>query len=356
MGSIGHEQVSVAVIGAGIIGTHHASLIANCPDSHLAAVVDPTEAGSNLARTYNCDYFPSVEALLKSKCQVDGAIVCTPNATHVRISQLLSGQGLHLLIEKPLATSVEAGKDLLDVCQTNGTRICVGHHRRSHASVEAARNALTSGSIGKCIAVSGVWVALKTNSYFNGASSWHREPSGDIIWTNLIHEVDLLQYFLGPIRRVFAERSVSLRGYAGEEGLAMTLRFASGAVGTFIALDNSASPFNIEAGTGESVSYPFTGQDCYRFFGTRGTLTVPDGKVWKPQSLEKGRLSQWIESKLEWGDQEVYQRQLGNFVSVVRGSGEPVCSGADGLRAVAVCDAVRRSLTVGGPVDVESIE
>ncbi|ETN39308.1 uncharacterized protein HMPREF1541_05531 [Cyphellophora europaea CBS 101466] len=356
MGSLGHEKVTIAVIGAGVIGSHHASLVANCPDSCLSAIVDPTEAGRLLAEEYGCEYFTDTTGLLQSPSHVDAAIVCTPNSTHEPISKLLSEYGIHLLIEKPVTTTVEEGKALLKVCRQNGIRVCIGHHRRSHPSIEAAKQSLDTGSIGQCIGVSGVWVALKPNEYFNGPGAWHREKSGDVVLINLIHEVDLLQYLLGPIQRVFAESSISSRGYAAEEGVAITLKFTCGVVGTFLALDNAASPFSIEGAIGESPLYPFTGKDCYRFFGSRGTLTVPDGRLWQPECLDKGRLSGMKQSQLQWNHQDAYQRQVRNFINVARCLEEPVCSVVDGLSAVAVCEAVRRSLSEGSPVDVEQID
>ena len=151
---------------------------------------------------------------------------------------------------------------------------------------------------------------------------------------------------------MYAEKAPSTRGYEAEEGVAITLRFQNGAVGTFLALDNAASPFNIEGATGENtVMYPSTGQDCYRILGTEGTLSVPDNKLWKHEELRKGRNGKMLQRFLEAGDSDAYENQLANFIGVVRDEEQPSCSGAAGLIAVAVCEAIVKSLEAELPMD-----
>ncbi|RAO72393.1 uncharacterized protein BHQ10_008405 [Talaromyces amestolkiae] len=173
---------------------------------------------------------------------------------------------------------------------------------RSQLSIDAA----IVWSIGTVIGVSGVWASLKPPEYFQGNGKWRGGLDGGVILINLIHEVDLLQYLIGPIQRVYAEKALSIRSHEAEEGLSLTLRFQSGVVGTFLALDNVASPFNIEAGTGENQElYPFSGQDCYRIFGTSGTLSIPDNKLWSYTEPKKGRNSlPWRYIRLDSQDLE----------------------------------------------------
>ncbi|GAM35780.1 hypothetical protein TCE0_017r04370 [Talaromyces pinophilus] len=220
---------------------------------------------------------------------------------------------------------------------------------QSQLSIDAA----IVWSIGTVIGVSGVWASLKPPEYFQGNGEWRGGLDGGVILINLIHEVDLLQYLLGSIQRVYAEKAPSIRNHEAEEGLAATFRFQSGVVGTFLALDNAASPFNIEAGTGENQElYPFSGQDCYRIFGTRGTLSIPDNKLWSYAEPEKGRNSKMQNRALDCEVGDVYEDQLRNFIEVVRGTEDPVCSGEAGLSAVAVCEAIKESLRTNQPVDV----
>lgn len=170
---------------------------------------------------------------------------------------------------------------------------------------------------------------------------------------NLIHEIDIMHYLLGPITRVFAEKSISRRGFDAEEGVAIVLKFESGVVGTFLLLDNVPSPHSFEAGTGENPMIPKAGKDVYRIIGSEGMVSVPDMK-WSRYDAVKS----WTETLRETEvkvitDKAPFELQIKHFVEVVAGREEPVCSGAAGLRAVVVCEAVKKALTTGLPVDIE---
>lgn len=355
MFSLSDEFVSIVVVGAGIIGSKHASFIVRSGNAILVGIIDPTSAGAQLASKHSCAYFRDVSEMLSVGFKPDAAIVCTPNETHVPISMELASAGIHLLIEKPVSTSVKSGKTLLKFCREKGVRVCVGHHRRLHSSVSVAKLALQSGTIGNVIGVSGLWAALKPDSYFEGNGQWRAGPGGGVVYINLIHEIDLLQCLVGRVTRVSAEQAVSTRGNPAVEGVAVTLRFDTGAVGTFLALDSSPSPFTIEQGTGENPAFPFSGKDSYRLFGPKGAMSIPDNSFWRPTETEKGWYSELGEVSLDYTPVDPYERQLENFVNVVKNLEWPSCSGEDGLAAVAVCEAVIMSLQDGQPVEVETV-
>ena len=170
-----------------------------------------------------------------------------------------------------------------------------------------------------------------------------------MIRINLIHEVDLLQHLFGPISRVYAEGTLAQRGNAAEEGAAMVLRFASGAVGTFLLSDATPSGHNFESGTGENPMIPKSGNDFYRVFGTSGTLSVPDLKVtWAKDWTEELK-----SESLEVEHAVPFELQIEHFVKFVRGEERPSCSGGAAVSAVVVCEAVSKSIRDGIPVDIE---
>ena len=346
MGARGeNNRIAIAVIGAGKIGAKHIALVTESNAARLACIVEPTESGEHLSRLHGVAHFKDLSELFGSRTHIDAAIICTPNSTHAQIGADLAARGVHLLVEKPLSTTAAEGEKLLHAGRDYGVSIVTGHHRRHNSAVQSALKALKDGRVGKVIGVSGLWVSLKRGEYFAGAGKWRTQPGGGVVLINLIHEVDLLQMFLGPINRVYAEEARSTRGHEAEEGVAVTLRFESGVIGTFLALDSSPSPHNIEACTGEQACFPFSGQDSYRFFGERGTLSVPDNTCWTPRYLEEGRNSVLDRSKIEAQEaSDAYERQLSNFIAVVQGKEAAICDGEAGLRAVKVCEAIYKSL------------
>ncbi|KAK4547733.1 hypothetical protein LTR36_000691 [Oleoguttula mirabilis] len=349
------KSIAIAVIGTGIIGPRHAKSVAECPNATLLCIVDPSPSARDVAASFDVPLFASVSEMLQGIRRPDAAIVCTPNSTHVAISKELLEAGIHVLVEKPFSTTISSGRELVESAKSSGKHLLVGHHRRFNPYTTATKRALADGIVGQVIAVSGLWATYKPPAYFRAPTEWRATTgSGGPILINLIHEVDLLQYLLGPITRVHAEQTLSQRGHEAEEGAAILLRFASGVVGTFILSDCTPSPYNFEAATGENPLFPKAGKDVYRIFGAEGTLSVGDMKVHRyGEGKEKSWTSELDESTLEVGDEIPFDEQVKHLVRVVWGEEQPRCTGEDGLRAVVVCDAIKRALIQGGAVDVE---
>ncbi|KKY24128.1 putative quinate utilization oxidoreductase [Phaeomoniella chlamydospora] len=280
----------VVVGGSGLIGKRHLQHVAKSLSAIIFGIIDPSPAAIDLSASYSVPLFASVEELLKQSKRPDAAIVCTPNRTHVPLSLDLVSAGIHVLVEKPISISVSSGQSLIDTAKKQNVRVLVGHHRRFNPYVLAAKEALDSNVIGDITAVSALWTVFKPQSYFDPeALRWRssKQDGGGVVLINMIHEIDLMHYLFGTVTRVHAEKSVTRRrttpaeqADAEEEGAAITLRFKSGVVGTFIISDHVGFPHNFEFGTGENPMIHKIGADVYRFFGTRGTLSFPDMVTW----------------------------------------------------------------------------
>ncbi|TGJ87551.1 hypothetical protein E0Z10_g1204 [Xylaria hypoxylon] len=407
----GKRPVGIAIIGfGGLIGRRHTAHVLSNASAVLLAVVDGAPGAAELASQLapGIPYYPSVSEMLSASATADkstpeAAIVCTPNAYHVSVALELADAGVHLLVEKPLADTKAAARTLVDRVHEMGIKLLVGHHRRFNPYVVAARKVLMASEekpdtavgpgVGSVTAISGLWTTYKPEPYFV-AAPWRRSrrQGGGPVMINFVHEVDILQYFLGPIVRVSAEKILGRVGVgasdadAAEDGAALTLRFASGAVGSLILSDGVVSPHFFEAGTGENPMLPRARRplydhldesdnskierkeqeeepvDVYRIFGTHGTLSVPDMTLWtcgeKPRSWENELKVQRVE--LNDDPRAPFDRQLDHFIAVVRGEvpikNGPGCTGEEGLRVIAVCEAVIEALddAEGGRVIVDT--
>lgn len=363
-----HKSVKIAVIGgSGLIGKRHCDHIKkNESIALLVAIVDPSPAAVEIAKRHNVPLHATVDALLNSSEKPDAAIVCTPNHTHVPLCTQLAQAGVNaILCEKPISTTIASARRLLEVTEQCEVKLLVGHHRRFNPWMIACKDVVDSGVLGQITAVSGLWTTSKPRSYFEGPLSWRASKAngGGVILINFIHEIDLMHHLFGPVLRIHAEKTISRRGPealdAAEEGAAITLRFESGIVGTFIVSDNVASPHSFEQGTGENPMLPRTDSDVYRIFGTKGTLSFPDMTL----STYEGEPS-WekeiMTKKVMVKDRKVapFDAQLKHFAAVYRGEEKPSCSGQDGLRALMVCEAIRRAIGCeagGGTINVENI-
>jgi predicted dehydrogenase len=352
------SPINIAVIGGGLIGPRHAQAIIKTPSAHLVALVDPAPHGPQTAASLNTVHYSSISALLSSSHKPDAAIICTPNATHVALALELIAAGVHVLVEKPISTSIPDGVRLIDAAREANVKLLVGHHRRFNPYLLAAKQALDGQGLGQLIAVQGAWCLRKEDTYFDGIGEWRRNGvTGGVVLINLVHEIDLLQYLLGPIVFVSALPTQKTRGFEAEEGAAILLRFKSGVVGTFILSDATPSPWNFEGGTGENPMIPHVHPESaaggfYRIMGTKSSLSVPDLTRWS--GTWTGELTREV---LEVDKEKVpFDLQIQHFVDVVSGSVVPNCTGEEALRAMVACEAVKRSMKTKKAVEINGFD
>ncbi|KAF7183168.1 hypothetical protein CNMCM7691_003003 [Aspergillus felis] len=362
-------SLRVIIVGAGLIGPRHAQSVLANPSTELVALIDPASSAALVASQLQTKHFPSIPAMLAAIPKPDAAIICTPNHTHVPIATELLSHGIHVLVEKPLSDSLESAQSLLNFArrpENNHLTLLVGHHRRFNAYVEKTKQILDSNSLGTPIAINGLWTLYKPPSYFTPPTDWRRaSKSGGVIPINLVHDIDTLQYLFGPIIRVHAEKIPRQRAnppHEVEEGAALILCFASGVVGTFLVCDATPSPYNFEMGTGENPlipSPPLEGSgggrgDFYRIFGSEACLSVPDMTRWSYDGRAEKSWNEELAVERYEVDQNAtpFDLQLAHFVEVIKGRERPRCSGEDGLRALMVCEGVRRALETGEAVDL----
>jgi predicted dehydrogenase len=371
------SKISVALVGGGTIAPLHARYLQSSLTAELIAIIDPFSPGEELAKQLGVAYFKSVTALLESAGpHPDTYVVCVPSSLHMSVSQEIIEKAAPraILIEKPFSTDSHSGSQLVEFARQKNCTLVVGHHRRFNPWVSAAKAAIQAGRIGIITAISGLWTTKKNDGYYTEAP-WRcsRSAGGGPIWTNFVHDIDVLHYLTGSrIVRIWATATASRREHdvavekedQVEEGAAIMLQFGNGVVGTFVVCDNVASPYGWESATGDNPMYaPASAPvDCYRIFGTKGTLSEPDGILWtyRPEealarALEVGWNIPMSREQVEAGDEIPFQQQTEHFVRVIRGLEEPRCSGDDGLAAVKVCEAVIEALTKrdGIPILIE---
>lgn len=371
-----NNKIHVALVGGGTIAPLHAEYLLSSPTCRLTAIIDPFPPGQKLAAQLSVPYFESVQSVLSSETpNPEAYIVCVPSSLHIQVATdvITNGNPKAVLIEKPFCTDSNAGYDLLELAREKSCQVLVGHHRRFHPSLAAARDAVDSGKLGQITAITGTWTAKKTDGYYSFAE-WRssRSAGGGPVWTNFVHDIDVLHYVTGSrVSRVWATPTVRRRENRAvppedlvEEGAAIMLQFANGVVGTFIVSDNVASPFGWEAATGDNPLYPPApvAVDSYRIFGTRGTLTEPDGVLWTYDPADARRLGLEVgwnvpirREVLQAADGIPFQLQAEHLARVVKDGERPRCAGEDGLAAVRVCEAVITALVAGDgfPVDIK---
>lgn len=346
------NDVRLAVIGVGDIGRVHVSKILESGTSRLTSVSEPSSRGDQLAASFGVPNRADYRDLLSDR--PDGVIVSVPNELHREVAAFFASAGVHLLVEKPLAESVEAGEEIVAAARAGGVQLLVGHHRRHNALIPAARE-LVEERIGTLLATNSLVTMRKPDSYYELA--WRRGPTGGPLLVNVIHEVDLLRTICGEISAVQAAGGNLGRGFEFDDTVAIVLQYASGAVGTMVVSESTPSPWSWEASVVEGLGFETYGVDYTALFGTEGSLSFPSLQLWHYQNPdeEPGWTSLLTTSGHDVEPNDPYLDQIDNFVEVIRGMASPLVEGTDALRSLAVVEAIRESSATGSPVSPESI-
>ena len=342
--------VRIAVVGAGHIGRRHAEMIALEPECSLGAVVDPDlEAAAQIAGDGETLLLRDATDL--DDGSVNAVIIATPNDTHAGIAKACAMRGLAILLEKPIAHTLESAQEIIDICAEREVPLLVGHHRRYHETVANAKALLEAGEIGDLAAISAIWATRKPDGYF--AADWRSQSGGGPIMINLIHDVDLLRHLCGEIVNVSALTSSKSRHQVIEDTAAIILRFANGALCTVTLSDAALTPWSWEGATGENPSIALTGEPVYRFMGTRGSLEFPNMRLWRAVGGGEGDWSTLLESEdLEHRKTIPFKTQLAHFIQVARSEASPAVTGEDAMKSLAVVLAIHRAALTGAQVDI----
>lgn len=337
----------IAVVGVGLIGIRHAELVAASADAELAAIADPSPAGPREAARLGTRHYAGYAEMLERE-RLDGVYVAAPNQLHLEVGLACVERGIPAVIEKPLADTLAAGAALVLAAEAKGVPLLVGHHRRYNPMVEATRELLARGDLGRIVAVNAMWSVRKPEPYFD--ATWRRSTGGGPILINLIHDVDCLRHFCGEIAQVQAYGSSAVRGFEVEDSAVVAIRFASGALGTVTLTDAAPSPWGWEAGSADNPGIAPSGQNCYRFLGTAAALDFPNLTLWRGAGTAPADWSQPVSPRtLPRAGHEALPRQLEHFLEVIAGAEAPRVSGRDGLATLAATLAVKEAIRTGRP-------
>ena len=340
------SKLPVALIGAGGIGRPHAERMLRHPDVALAGIADPTPAGRAFAESIGVPWFAEPAALLDAT-KPGAALVATPNTTHAAIGLQCIERGIALLMEKPVADTLEAAERLCAGAERAQVPLLVGHQRRHSIRVRNAKALIDAGRIGRPVAAHAMATWLKPDDYFDVA--WRREAGGGPVLINLIHDIDVLRHLIGEVQSVQAVASNAARGFAVEDTAAVILRFANGAIATLITCDATPAPWNYDLGAGELERFPQQDADAIYLCGTEGSLTLPQLNLWHYAGA-RGWADPLTQQRTATARADPYDEQFRHLRAVVEGREAPLCSGRDAMAtlrcALAVHEAAQRGAAV----------
>jgi predicted dehydrogenase len=347
------EPVRLGLIGGGLISAKHIEGSKNIDNGELAALCDVNPDRQALAEDLGIPFFSDYREMI-DQAGLEGVIDGTPNQFHAEVGMYCAGKGIHVLTEKPITSTLEEGKRLVEAVEESGISLLVGHHRRYYPLIRRAREIVQGGELGQLVGISMLWALMKPDVYFEVA--WRSQKGGGPILINIIHEMDNLRFICGDVAEISASARRLVRSGEVEDTVSIRFELVGGALGTALVADAAPSPWSYELTSGENSDYFETDQDCYRFLGTKGSLSFPNMEVWShPHGREKG----WWEPLMRRSESVPYSApftaQLKHFCDVIRGDEEPVITAADGLMTLATTLAVLESAETGGPVNPKEL-
>jgi UDP-N-acetylglucosamine 3-dehydrogenase len=137
----GRKPLRVGVVGVGIMGFNHARVLSDMPHVELVGVADPDrDQAMRVAKALGCDAVASHKNLID--LGIDAAVIAAPTHLHHAIAIECIAAGLHVLVEKPIAPSVEEGRQIVAAARTKGVKLMVGHVERFNPSVQTIKQAI----------------------------------------------------------------------------------------------------------------------------------------------------------------------------------------------------------------------
>ena len=340
------HSIPVAVIGAGLIGRTHIDRALKQPGLALAGIADPSDEARRLAQSVNVPWFADYAAMMDG-VKPRGVVIATPNATHAAIAVQCLQRGAAVLVEKPIADTLDDARRICDAAAKAGLPAMVGHQRRLNPIMQRAKRLVDAGKLGRPVCLTAMSTWLKPQEYFETA--WRRQKGGGPILINLIHDIDQLRYLFGDVATVQAISSNAIRGFEVEDTVVILLRFRNGALGTVTVSDTAAAPWNWDLSAGEADRFPRQDVNSHFISGTEGSLTLPrldywhyrEGRGWQEELTEE-------RTALHFGDP--YAEQMRHFRAVIEGKEQPVCSADDAMRSLEATLAVAEAGRIGKEV------
>lgn len=231
----------IALIGAGRVASTHIDMLRSADDVEIVAVADPRgEAAERIARQLGVPSFPSLAETLAAVA-VDAVDIIVPHDLHYPLALGALQSGVHVFMDKPLATNAADARELCDAAEANGLVLAVCHNLLFHPAAQRTAKLISDGVLGRpthASAMSSGWLDLPPWDF-----RLDRKATGGGAWVDgSPHLVYLLESLLGPMRNLHAAAATGDSRLGAEDTAAGHAQFESGAVATITVGYSDASP------------------------------------------------------------------------------------------------------------------
>ena len=347
------RKIKTGIIGTGKVGHLHAAALTSNQKSEFTSVLGRSPEKTNkFADQYGVKAYTDLDAFLKES-GVEAVCICTPHPAHRDPSVAAAEAGIHLLIEKPLASSLEDCDAILDAVEKSDVKLGMLCQRRFYEPCARIRECIESGKIGRPILGTVTVLGWRDQDYYD-SDSWRgtwKEEGGGVLVNQAVHQLDLLLWYMGPVAEV--------SGYWGnlnhpsievDDTAVASIRFKSGALGQVLA-SNSYNPaihgkVSVLGSNGSLVGVQTDGGAMF-IAGMSKIEEPPLNDYWTVPG-EESKLPEWIKEDTAQFNRinamEYYHAlNIDDFLEAIIEDREPCVSGQAGRETVELFTAIYRS-------------
>ncbi|WP_281974571.1 Gfo/Idh/MocA family protein [Halobacillus litoralis] len=340
-------MIKFAIVGCGRIAKKHSEAIANAQGAELVALCDIDENRLNQMSVENnvrATYTTLTEMVQNPN--IDVINICTPNAVHAENAIEAIEAGKHVMVEKPIATSLEDADKIIEAADRKGVKAATVHQNRFNEAIQKTREAFEEGMFGE---MSHGVASIRWNrnmGYYN-QDSWRGTVNHQdgILMNQCIHNIDLLIWMMGPVKSVTGKTVTRFRDIEMEDVGSAILEFQNGAIGMI---------------EGAGTIYPTNLEETLNLFGSNGTVCVGGIAVNK---IETWRFSEDFKESEEillnqqkdnpptvygFGHQLIVE----DMVNSIKYDVEPYITLLDGRKAIEVVLAIYESSRLGKKIEL----
>ncbi len=337
------KELNVALVGCGRISAKHAELLGSgqIAGARLCAVCDivPSKA-ENVASRYGVRAYTDMHTMMRAEKNIDIVSVLTPSGCHAQNVLDLVAYKKHIIIEKPMALTLDDADAMISACDQNNIKLFVVKQNRFNPPVQRLKEALVEGRFGKLVlgTVRVRW--CRRQDYYDQdpwRGTWAQD--GGVFTNQASHHIDLLEWMMGDVESVFTKTITALVNIETEDTGVAVLKFRSGALG-IIEATTAARPKDLEG----SIS----------ILGERGSVEIGGFAV--------NQLKTWLFDNMTERDIEIqrvshenpknvygfgHKAQYDHIVDCIVNNRKTLVDGLEGRKSLEIISALYESIETG---------
>jgi UDP-N-acetyl-2-amino-2-deoxyglucuronate dehydrogenase len=227
-------MIKFGLVGCGRIAKRHSELLGEqkIHGAELTAVCDLVlEKAKKIGEKFSIPFYADMHTMMTSS-DIDVVVVLTESGNHAKNVVELAKYGKHIVVEKPMALTLDDADSMIAACDVSGSKLFVIKQNRFNVPVIKLREALECNRFGKLI-LGTVRVRWCRSQDYYDQDSWRGTWAldGGVLTNQASHHVDLLEWMMGDVESVFAKSATALVDIEAEDTAVVTLKFKNGALG-----------------------------------------------------------------------------------------------------------------------------